>query len=562
MIRRTTALALSILSALVVRAETDPRTRAESSCISCHAQLDEKLAAPTQGFKTDVHAAAGLGCEACHGGDGAPALASDAEAAMSASKGFHKAPDRLHVPELCGRCHADAELMKKYNPQARVDQLAEYRTSVHGKKNAAGDPVPATCIDCHGTHGVRPVTSPDSPVYATNVPATCARCHADNAKMATYGIPTSQYDDYRKSVHAAALLDRSDTAAPACNDCHGNHGASPPGVQSVANVCGQCHGREASLFRASFKKALFDGLEVGECTVCHEHHRIRHPSPSLFHAGSAPEVTQGQVTGSDPFTAILGDVEAGKAAGASWQVVLRSHVPAQDAGLGHRVEVAADGAPPMALDATVVPGSPLTSSGVIEARNDALVATLRLTPLSGQPPEAGDALSLQLEVRPSGNALHDVTVRDLPGKALDPVLGSACRKCHTAGDACDVATEKMYASLASLDHDLRQASALLREAEILGMEVGAAQFELKSKGTTGAVEARALIHSFEPERLVARAEEGKKIAAAAREAGMAALAEHQFRRKGLMVSLALVGLVLVALYLKIRDVGRRAGDAG
>ena len=41
--------------------------------------------------------------------------------------------------------------MKRYNPALRVDQEAEYVTSVHGRKIAQGDQKPATCISCHAS---------------------------------------------------------------------------------------------------------------------------------------------------------------------------------------------------------------------------------------------------------------------------------------------------------------------------------------------------------------------------------------------------------------------------
>ena len=117
----------------------------------------------------------------------------------------------------------------------------------------------------------------------------------------------------------------------------------------------------------------------------------------------------------------------------------------------------------------------------------------------------------------------------------------------------------MYTALTSLDATLRDSAALLKRAEVAGMEVSGPIFDLKSKGTTAAVEARALIHSFDPERLLKRIAEGEAVGTSARKAGVAALAELQFRRKGLAVSLLLIGLVLLALYLKIRQVGRVRG---
>src|SRR5262249_7836667 len=120
----------------------------------------------------------------------------------------------------------------------------------------------------------------------------------------------------------------------------GNHGAAPPGVQSVANVCGQCHGREGTLFRASFKNELFQSMGKGECTVCHGNHFIRHPTPDLFHGASAPTVSAGRVVGTAPFAADLGDLVPGGTANASWIVVLKPHVKPEDDTLIHHLEIA------------------------------------------------------------------------------------------------------------------------------------------------------------------------------------------------------------------------------
>ena len=88
-------------------------------------------------------------------------------------------------------------------------------------------------------------------------------------------LPTDQVAHYEKSVHAEALMKKNDLSAPTCNDCHGNHGASPPGVSSVANVCGTCHTRQAEMFRQSPHNASFQALGQGECVVCHQNHEIR-----------------------------------------------------------------------------------------------------------------------------------------------------------------------------------------------------------------------------------------------------------------------------------------------
>jgi hypothetical protein len=95
--------------------------------------------------------------------------------------------------------------------------------------------------------------------------------------MKPFGRDATPLADWSASVHAMALLKRGDTSAPTCSTCHGSHGAVPPGVNQVANVCSQCHVREGDLFRASPKKAIFETIGQAECLVCHSNHRIEPP---------------------------------------------------------------------------------------------------------------------------------------------------------------------------------------------------------------------------------------------------------------------------------------------
>jgi hypothetical protein len=194
-----------------------------------------------------------------------------------------------NVPRTCARCHGTPGYMKAFTPSLPVDQYEKYLTSVHGRRNLSGDPRPATCVSCHSNHAVMKVKDPRSPVYPMRVPETCGRCHSDAKYMAGYGIPTDQLEGYRQSVHGVALLKNSDLNAPACNSCHGNHGAAPPGVASVENVCGMCHQANAELYdKSPHKKAFVDGKLPG-CVVCHGNHKVAHTSDAMlgFGHGSA-----------------------------------------------------------------------------------------------------------------------------------------------------------------------------------------------------------------------------------------------------------------------------------
>lgn len=221
---------------------------------------------PAAAFKEDVHARAGLTCESCH----TPSKTAGAAGAYAPIR-------RIEIAGLCAKCHADAAFMRKFAPQVRVDQYAQYQTSVHGQQMAKGETRVATCSDCHQAHGIVQVRDARSPVAPAHVARTCAKCHEDAARMTPFGRSAAVFEEWSKSVHAEALLVRGDSSAPTCSTCHGSHGATPPGVESVANVCAQCHVREAELFRASPKKDLFASMGQGDCLTCHSNHHIERP---------------------------------------------------------------------------------------------------------------------------------------------------------------------------------------------------------------------------------------------------------------------------------------------
>ena len=157
-------------------------------------------------FSQDIHAQKGLTCASCHGGDPSKA---DMDA-MNEAAGFRGKIQRNQIPEFCGHCHSDGAFMREYNPSLRTDQLAQYRTSVHGKRLLQGDTKVAVCIDCHGVHDLRAAGDSRSKISPLNVAQTCSRCHSDANYMRGYGIPTDQYAKYKSSVHYEAMTVRGD----------------------------------------------------------------------------------------------------------------------------------------------------------------------------------------------------------------------------------------------------------------------------------------------------------------------------------------------------------------
>lgn len=90
---------------------------------------------------------------------------------------------RNRVPEMCGNCHANEELMKKYGLTTAV--LDSYLDDFHGVtssfyKNQKGESRRiAVCTDCHGVHNISKTDTPNATILKNNLAANCQRCHVD-----------------------------------------------------------------------------------------------------------------------------------------------------------------------------------------------------------------------------------------------------------------------------------------------------------------------------------------------------------------------------------------------
>jgi hypothetical protein len=276
-------LTLLILSVNLYSQSTQPPK--ESVCIECHKDIDEQnLSQPVKDFLKmenntyiDIHRKRGFGCNDCHGGN-----PTNEDKAHDKEAGFIGKPKKKDIPGLCAKCHSDIEFIRQFNPKLNTDQYQQYLTSQHGKKLQEGDQKVATCSDCHGAHTIRKTKDPFAEVFPTNIPKTCNKCHGNKEYMKEYKIPTDQYEKYKESKHGKLLLEQKDITAPACNTCHGNHGAVPPGVQSVHHICGQCHVQQDEAFQKSSHAKYFSERKAEGCATCHNHHKIPTPSDEMM----------------------------------------------------------------------------------------------------------------------------------------------------------------------------------------------------------------------------------------------------------------------------------------
>ncbi len=570
-------IALPLAIPAAAAAQGTPGVRA-TSCLACHGDADlfegEALAI-AQHYAGDVHAEAGLSCHDCHGGNPDPALAEDLDLAMDPAweaNPYRGAPGRTEVPGFCGECHSDPVYMRRFKPDTRVDQEREYWTSRHGEALAAGDLKVANCVDCHGVHDILRPSDPDSTVYPTRVAETCRGCHESAEHMAGYTLPNGrplpvdQYARWRRSVHAAGLLEREDLSAPTCNDCHGNHGAAPPGLHSVTFVCGQCHGREAGLFRASPKRDAYElhgellaeaGEEgcaacheapqasvreihdFGECATCHDNHGVVRPTVALL--SPLPETPCAICH--EPGERVAGEIEEPERLVEDYARIKRELVE----------EAAAEG----------IEGEALFNRLVDRAQ------ALPVHTLAGEQPNGSPRL------RPEFARLFD---KFRIGKTyytyLDPATGEEtrapvlrCGSCHALDPEAESAGAGVSAEMLGRMRDLTlltaRAERLILTARRGGVETRAALADL-DQAVDAQIGLEVLVHTFSaaPDGdFMKQYVSGLTHARAALSAASDSLDELAFRRRGLVVALVVILAVLVGLGLKIRQVSEREGEA-
>jgi hypothetical protein len=129
--------------------------------------------------------------------------------------------------------------------------------------------------------------------------------------------------------------------------------------------------------------------------------------------------------------------------------------------------------------------------------------------------------------------------------------GSICLKCHVEGDDGYVAAAAIHDDLVKLDSAIGRSNELLSRAESSGMEVSEAKLN-EAEARDDLMKARVEIHSVRRDAVDRDIDAGLKVAASTYQAGLNALAELRYRRRGLLVSVVAIGFVLIGLFMMIR----------
>jgi predicted CXXCH cytochrome family protein len=108
----------------------------------------------------------------------------------------------MYSPQLCQKCHEDAELMGKYGLTA--DVFDTYISDFHGTSVMMFEPRyegqqsnKPVCIDCHGVHTMKSASDPNSTVSPENLLVTCQKCHPDASSQ----FPSAWLGHYRPDVN-------------------------------------------------------------------------------------------------------------------------------------------------------------------------------------------------------------------------------------------------------------------------------------------------------------------------------------------------------------------------
>lgn len=132
---------------------------------------------------------------------------------------------------------------------------------------------------------------------------------------------------------------------------------------------------------------------------------------------------------------------------------------------------------------------------------------------------------------------------------------SVCTQCHTQGDPGYAAAAQMKQQLGQLQTAIGNTDQILGTAERSGMEVSQAKLDL-TQARDSLIKARVAIHSFNVDRVASDIKPGLETAAKDYDAGRKALAERNYRRLGLGISLVAIAFVLVGLRLYIKQIER------
>lgn len=149
-----------MFSALFLASGAIASEATRDSCDACHSNpgfyaQHPKLHAYYQDWRESAHAASGLSCSDCHGGDATSSDAETAHQGMLAATNQDNLLFYKNQPDTCGNCHQD--------------KATQFKQSRHYKA-LQEDRIAPTCTTCHSAMNRRPQ-------YREILADACEACH-------------------------------------------------------------------------------------------------------------------------------------------------------------------------------------------------------------------------------------------------------------------------------------------------------------------------------------------------------------------------------------------------
>lgn len=165
----------------------EPRAQISLTCEQCHSEIFSEYAESVHGAALLVESNPDVPtCVDCHG--------------VHTIEDPTTAIFRVSSPQMCGQCHADADVMARYD--ISTDVFDTYVADFHGTtvvlfehQDPTVETNKAVCYDCHGVHDIKAPDDPQSGIKA-NLLQTCQECHPD----ATANFPDSWTSHFRPSL--------------------------------------------------------------------------------------------------------------------------------------------------------------------------------------------------------------------------------------------------------------------------------------------------------------------------------------------------------------------------
>jgi hypothetical protein len=222
-------------------------------------------------FLIPVVAISGENCRDCHTQKGMPGFVDPGTFSESVHGAFPCTQCHLGISPYphgrvakvqCGICHF---LGRNGAPK---EEALEYKMSVHNHISPVGQNRVPSCQTCHGSHYIFRSSDRRSATRREHIPVICSPCHP------------REYREYGASIHGIEAIDRHNTKAPTCFDCHQEHMIPPTGAAtwmlSLIKECGSCHSEQLKTYRKTYhgKVTELGYTTIAKCSDCHGSHRI------------------------------------------------------------------------------------------------------------------------------------------------------------------------------------------------------------------------------------------------------------------------------------------------